>query len=50
MMQVVSVHVHAPLLGHSGHVLSNRNLGQQNFKQVLRQLELWFHSLHQELL
>src|SRR5713226_9529775 len=32
MMQVVSVHVHAPLLGHSGHVLSNRNLGHQYFQ------------------
>ena len=32
MIQVVSVHVHAPLLGHSGHVLSNRNLGHQYFQ------------------
>jgi hypothetical protein len=47
MTQVVSVHVHAPVLGHSGHALSNRNLGQTGFsRQVLRQLELWLHSLH----
>src|ERR1700737_3093243 len=41
------VHVHAPVLGHSGHALSNRNLGQQDLQgRFLRQLELWLHSLH----
>src|SRR5712692_7100241 len=39
MMQVVSVHVHAPLLGHSGYALSTEIWDNRVFKNRSRILE-----------